>query len=390
MDRHLVKEAEFIFIGKVTAVQYKSSTPSTANENPIPHTFVTCSIDEVLKGVAPASNSITLRLMGGAVVDNPSKVLTVEGVPEFQVDDSGMFFVRKNGEGICPLIGWRQGFFRIVDDVVSNYDGQELIVTSDPLYAARLHPLDIRDYGGLEKELSNSKRLIDGAVFSGLSDESRLVAQDPSNTELTKNFEASRLTFEYSLRNTEEINLANRLFPAMWRVMTRNVGQMVVYRDLGSLLVKRKQFSTPTLDQISLRTATKEMLTWDQDRLSVEKVMLLNRRILEDSYPNLITRSLDLTVLTGTMKILTVNTHTPIAGKEVKEISNQGVLVNGQQNVADPTPVGTRLIRDTLLSHLKTMVKELHSKEELSNPAEVQSADIQVPFQSAKLQAVKR
>lgn len=390
MDRHLVKEAELIFTGRVTAIQYKFSTPSTANEKPIPHTFVTCSVDEVLKGVTPVSNIITLRLMGGASVDEPSKVLSVEGVPEFKLNDYGMFFVRENGKLLCPLIGWQQGFIRIENDIVSTYQGRELMLTGDPLYAARLHPLDIRDYPAVDKELSSSRRLVDGSLLSSLSDEARQIVNDPANRDLVKGFDVTRLTYEYPFRNNNEVDIVQRLFPTHWRAIPRGVGQMLVFRDMGAQLIQRKRFTESALNQLSLRASTKSMLALDQDRLPVEKVMLLNRRILEDAYPKIVTRSLDQTVLTGPAAVLSINPHAPIGGREVKEISQTGISVNGQTNDPDPTPAGTRLTREPYLAHLRTMVKELHTADELRALPAVQSADIQASFQSAIFRPVQR
>ncbi len=389
MDRHLVKEANLIFIGQVTSVLYKDSTPATERENPIPHTFVTCRIDEVLKGVAPASNSFTLKMMGGALENQRSKVLQVEGVPEFKVGDFGVFFVLHNGKTICPLVGWQQGFIRINKDIVSNYQGRELILNSDAIYAARLHPLDIRDYSSLDKSLSTSTRLVDSTLFSGLNDETKEVTRDPTNLELVKSFDKSRLTYEYPFRGLQTADLGTILTPIPWRMMPRGIGQKLVYRDMNASLINRKQFSTQALEQIPLRDSTKALLQIDQEQAALENIMLLNRRILEDAYPTFITRSLDQTILLGSEMVLSINTHSPIDGKVVQEQTGGSLRNDGQILDPDPYPEGTRLTRNTYLTHVRKMLTALHTKDELLALPEVPSANSEIPFQSMQLGAVQ-
>ncbi|MCU7924102.1 MAG: hypothetical protein KZQ88_15540 [Candidatus Thiodiazotropha sp. (ex Dulcina madagascariensis)] len=50
--RHLDKEAEFVFIGTVEAIDYRTSSVTSEDEVALSHTFVTFKIQEVLKGKA--------------------------------------------------------------------------------------------------------------------------------------------------------------------------------------------------------------------------------------------------------------------------------------------------------------------------------------------------
>ncbi|MFB3788137.1 MAG: hypothetical protein ACE15F_17390, partial [bacterium] len=307
MDRHLVKEAELIFAGQVTAIQYKSSSVIFRGGIPVPHTFVTCSINQVFKGRSAAGKSIILRLEGGPEENDPSHVLEVEGVPVFRVGDEGLFFVRRNGSQICPLVGWQQGFIRIYEGAVYTYEGCELLLSEDPLYAARLHPLDIRDFTRLSQSLLSPKRSLDQLALADFSEESRKLMQDPDNLTLIKTFDPQKLIYDIPTERINELGAMSRLIPYEIRSIPRNYNQMLMYRDLSLLLTKRGLFSADAVNSaISVRPSTARLLTLDQNRISLENLMLLNRRVLEDMYPTILTKSLDQTILAGANKNLPI------------------------------------------------------------------------------------
>lgn len=98
----LVDHAELIFVGTAVAEE----TAVTA-DGEYPFTFVTFTVDDVLKGRID-DVTLTLRLDGG---DLPHETVEVVGMPTFELDRRYLLFVRGNGRLGCPVLGWRQGHF---------------------------------------------------------------------------------------------------------------------------------------------------------------------------------------------------------------------------------------------------------------------------------------
>lgn len=122
----LVKQANLIFEGVVTAVEYRMSDRTT-EAAALPHTFVTFEVKQTLKGSIAGNRSITLRFQGGPAGNG--NAMLVSGVPLFDVGQHDILFVSGNGEGICPLVGWEQGRFRVIGGFVHTNSGQEVWVT---------------------------------------------------------------------------------------------------------------------------------------------------------------------------------------------------------------------------------------------------------------------
>jgi hypothetical protein len=122
--RQLVREAELIFEGVVTAVEYRLSDVATPDHVALPHTFVTLTIEQTFKGEAATGSSLTLRFQGGP--DGQDRALLIPGVPLFDVGERAILFVRGNGTQLCPLVGWEQGRLRLIEGAVSTEHGQEL------------------------------------------------------------------------------------------------------------------------------------------------------------------------------------------------------------------------------------------------------------------------
>ena len=123
----LVRQADLIFEGVVTAVEYRMSDRTTAADVALPHTFVTFEVAQTLKGGTAGNRSITLRFQGGP--DGQGNAMMVSGVPLFDVGHREILFVRGNGVHICPLVGWEQGRFRVIDGLMYTNEGQEVWVT---------------------------------------------------------------------------------------------------------------------------------------------------------------------------------------------------------------------------------------------------------------------
>lgn len=126
-QKDLIQKAELIFEGTVVDIQYRSSD-AIKGGNGVPHTFVTFRIHKVFKGNPPPGGQITLRFTGGP--RGKSHILMIPGVPLFNRGERGILFARGNTVAICPLVGWSQGRFRIVDGMMYSDGGHELLRTS--------------------------------------------------------------------------------------------------------------------------------------------------------------------------------------------------------------------------------------------------------------------
>lgn len=120
-----IQDSGLVFEGKVIAVENRvSSTPSDEYAR-LPHTFVTYSVDNILKG-SYDDQTITLRFIGGQDPET-GDYLTVEGVPSFNMDEHDILFVgNQNGESICPLLGCEKGRFRVVGDNIYSQHGEQI------------------------------------------------------------------------------------------------------------------------------------------------------------------------------------------------------------------------------------------------------------------------
>ena len=102
----VVAEAEVIAIGTVAAVEQTWDA-----EAGWPFTHVTLSDIEVLKGEVDGGN-LTLRLLGG--LKPGGLAVAVPGMPRFRMREELVVFVVGNGRGQWSLVGWSQGFYRVL------------------------------------------------------------------------------------------------------------------------------------------------------------------------------------------------------------------------------------------------------------------------------------
>ena len=119
----VVAQAEQIVLGEVTDIRAEL----TDDEKKI-YTFVTLENVFALEGPEVEDGVLTLRLSGGHVENLHSIYL---GMPEFKVGQQAILFVHLNGKAMCPLVGWTQGFFRVVDDgsreIVKDYSHSPIV-----------------------------------------------------------------------------------------------------------------------------------------------------------------------------------------------------------------------------------------------------------------------
>ena len=106
----LVSAAEAIYRGRVTAVESRH-VPRADGAGQVIKTFVTVSVDKVLKGAQ--RSEVVLEFLGGRVGDES---LRVTGMPTFRVGEQEFVFVQKNGLQFCPLVAVMHGRYRVLRD----------------------------------------------------------------------------------------------------------------------------------------------------------------------------------------------------------------------------------------------------------------------------------
>lgn len=125
-DQELVKKTDLIFQGVVVRIDNRRSRFRTASEAAVPHTFVTFRVERILKGKHTGqSNLFTLRFLGGP--DSAARrFMRVEGCPDFDIGERVVLFVRRNERSPCPIAGWSQGRFRIINGEIFSDTGREV------------------------------------------------------------------------------------------------------------------------------------------------------------------------------------------------------------------------------------------------------------------------
>jgi hypothetical protein len=381
MDRHLVKEAELIFMGEVLDRQYRFSSPEQGGEA-IPHTFVTFAVEKILKGrIADGANQLTLRFLGGRG-EGPDFV-RLSGSPLLDIGDRGVFFVRQNGTHACPLVGWQQGFILSLEGQLYTGLGESLILVEDPIRAAQIHPKDIRDYQALFQKLASGERPVDQAVFSALQKETINLMQRPSSLSAVNTLDLSYTT---PLRRQAPIHpgaypgLLDDLMPLAHRQIPRNFAQAMMYRDLNYLLLNPNAFNLEDFSSVGPRDSTANLYLQPRQELPLDQVLLMNRRILEDAYPELLTKSRDQTILhTGYTKVEELMTHV-VDDTEMRMFLAAPEESEGQDPAPDPLPKGETLSLDRFMEEIGQMVEALHTGGELERLPAVQSVNPEETF----------
>jgi hypothetical protein len=110
----LVSKADYVVRATVKSVS--SAWRDQHGERNI-YTQVELKVKEVVAGTPPSP--VVLEVLGGQVGD---QVLEVDGVPQFNVGEEGIFFVQGNGVQFCPLVAVMHGNYRIKHDGANNRD----------------------------------------------------------------------------------------------------------------------------------------------------------------------------------------------------------------------------------------------------------------------------
>ncbi len=118
--RDLTKEADLVFIGTVTDIRYEWADEA---RNHI-YEFVTFSNLEIIVGEHDG-DEIVVRLSGGEIDDIK---IEYDGIPEFEIGERDLIFLKGNFVEMCPIVGWTQGRFRVE---VSQDSRGEIVLTDD-------------------------------------------------------------------------------------------------------------------------------------------------------------------------------------------------------------------------------------------------------------------
>ncbi len=337
-NRHLIKNAELIFQGVVTKVEYKESNPISEDYLQLPHAFVTFRIENVLKGSAKDKEFITLRFQGGMAVDG--RVLMIPGIPLFDVGDRDILFVHRNGRHICPLVGWQQGRFRIIDGALVNDAGQEVIIKEQLKNASVFNRYDILNDSALLVKLQERQTTAVQQVWNALRENTR------------------QAITQYKAGDPVPGDLKTMLIA-----------------DWNRMLSNRRQFTVENLTGIELRSETSALVNREREQLSEDEVYWLNRLVMEDVFPGMILKSMKIHVGLGTRHILDDVINNTVGDAEVKRIVSRVLEGEGNENVSPVT--GIRATPDEFIKHIQNAVSFLHTEAELANLLPVESLSIQ-------------
>ncbi len=124
----LLAQADLVFRGQVIDIEYVLSEPSEPGRSGVPFTFVTYEVFDLLHG--EAGELVTLRFLGG--YHHPSGLFLRTGrSPRFDIGDEDVLFVTGNNDRLAPLVGDRNGRFRVIDDQVYTDNGIAVEVTAN-------------------------------------------------------------------------------------------------------------------------------------------------------------------------------------------------------------------------------------------------------------------
>ncbi len=113
----LTSKSALVAVGRVVDLRYL-----TVNSRV--WTIVTVMVETSVKG--RGENSIQLRIPGGMQTINGRTLVTkVEGTPEFNRMQRGVFFLNGKAPAYFDLVGWNQGFWK-----VQTQNGREVAIAS--------------------------------------------------------------------------------------------------------------------------------------------------------------------------------------------------------------------------------------------------------------------
>jgi hypothetical protein len=392
--RHFASEAELIVRGTVTEESYRAFSEQNGPEGQqLPFTFTTVQIHEVLKGEPENPESVVLRTEAGVLPDGETFRIT-SGVPLFDVGDQGIFFINRNPENgrptNDPLVGLDQGFTRFLPDgSAMNELKYELLHTDDPVFAARVHPRDVRDYALFMERLRSPANAGQQRVAGELSEASKLLLEDP---EAQDNLPRAAFTFAMPEDRADEVrasipeterslpDLLEILMPHNYRNQARTIRQAFLYRDLNHLLFRRDLFTPEMLADIGLRPVTKELLNQDPQEMPIDLVLKRNRRAMEDIFPRLLLKTMKTNVVRGPYRAVEAMMVTQMGEHELRMAMPPTDDGEGGETGANERPEGVLLDQGAFSERLGALIDHIHTEDELANLPVTLSHDADAPF----------
>lgn len=122
-----IRTSEFVVQAKVVDVAYGMSKGDNGAEI-LPHTFVTYQVEKVIKGnPRQANDKFVLRFLGGR--GEQASFMHPSNYPLFDVGDEDILFIKGNLKASCPLHDCAMGRFRVIQGLMYNERGQEVVLT---------------------------------------------------------------------------------------------------------------------------------------------------------------------------------------------------------------------------------------------------------------------
>ena len=148
----MLREAAFVFEGTVQKVTYRHSEPvGGSTDAGLPYTFVTYSVEKIIKG-SYSGTELTLRFLGGPT-GHGDEILMLPNYPLFDPGEHDILFVTGNTHFECPLVGCSRGRFRFINGLIVNENGQTLMFNADGSLQVRspIEHDDLRNHNMGEK-----------------------------------------------------------------------------------------------------------------------------------------------------------------------------------------------------------------------------------------------
>lgn len=340
-DRHLVKEAELIIQGVVIDVQYKESTPRD-KILAVPHTFVTFTVEHIFKGDVRNGSTITLRFEGGLAKDGG--IMVVDGIPLFDKGDRCILFIKGNTVLPCPLVGWNQGFYRVINNTgIYNEKGNQIVLADRLNIISQFEKSDFLDINQFLILLADPKTDIDKLMRDSLrKDTQQMLAKEGS-----------------------------RVVP-MLSILTR-----LLIRDMNQILSTPGFFTEKLVNSLPLRDETRDNWKLNQSQTDPFKVARLNRQLFEDAYPTLILKTPNQIMTWGKQETLD-EAVTHFYTQDIKFRTNSS-LDTDKENL--PVYIEGKAMQLTdVSSQINRLVQLLHTPDELKLTPLVPNADIKADF----------
>jgi hypothetical protein len=170
--------------------------------------------------------------------------------------------------------------------------------------------------------------------------------------------------------------------PNRYRRAAKTPAELLILRDFNLLLTTRNAFSLDQLGSIKLSEQSQGFLLTSHDELSLEQVVLGNRRVLEDIYPNAITRSRDVSIIPASFHRVPdlLNHKTPTGEIDIVLEDSEFEGPQVEPEVSSAESKSERIALAEYLEQLSELIRVVHSEDDLKNLPAVQSANLEEPF----------